>query len=121
MSKVTLKSRFPEIAAELRPRVGLAIRDGARLIEDRAKAKVPVGVDPDPHPGYLFESIHVERRGVGAYAVVAGGEHQGTMVYWGRFVEFGTVKMEPQPFLLPAAEERKEEVAALVTGVLRGL
>lgn len=116
----TLKSRLPFIAAELRPRVSAAVKAGAELVAERAKARAP---DAPPQGEGLVEAIHVERTGAGEYSVMAGDDD----VFWARFVEFGTQASEkhrataPHPFLLPAAEESKDEIAGLITVVLRSL
>lgn len=109
----TLKSRLPEIAAELRPKVSAAVKWGAERVAEDAAANLPIG-PPEIH---LAERIHVERRGGAEYAVVAGDEE----AYYGHIIEHGSSKMAPRPFLVPALEGRKENIEALVTGVLRGL
>ena len=110
----SLQSRLPAIIASLRPRVGAAVKSGAELVSERASAKAP---DRTPYGEGLVASIHTERQGPAEYAVVAGDED----VFWGAFQEFGTVKQAPQPFLIPALEESKGDIEALVTGALRGL
>lgn len=110
---VTLKSRLPEIAAELRPEVGKAVKWGAERVAEDAAARLPLG-PPEIH---LAERIHVERRGPAEYAVVAGDEE----AYYGHILEQGSVKMAPHPFLVPALEGRVGDIEALVTGVLRRL
>lgn len=110
----SLKSRLPEIVAELRPRVGAAVKSGAELVSERASAKAP---DRTPYGAGLVATIQAERRGPAEYAVVAGDED----VFYGHFIEFGTTKATAQPFLIPALEESKDDIEAIVTGVLRGL
>lgn len=107
----SLKSRIPEITAQIRPRVNAAVKEAAILIVDDAQARVPVDT------GDLFEAIHYERRAQGSYAVVAGGEG----VYYGHIVENGSVNTAARPFLVPAAEANRFNAEALVTGALRGL
>lgn len=109
----SLKSRFPEIIAELRPRVGAAVKATAEHIEKGAKDRVPIG-PPDVH---LYDDIRVERRGPAEYAVAAGREN----TFYASWVEFGTSHSSPQPFLIPAAEEGVPVAEALVTAALRGL
>lgn len=110
----TLKSRLPLIAAELRPRVSAAVRAGAGLMSERAKVRAP---DAPPLGEGLVSAIHVERQGPAEYAVVAGDDD----VFWGHFVEFGTVHSAPKPFLVPAFEESVNETVGLVQGALRRL
>ena len=100
-----LKSRFPVIIAELGPRMNAVAREGAELIAQRAKQRVPVGA-PEVH---LRDAIHVEDEKRGSYLVVAGD----TDAWYGHLVEFGTTHSAPRPFLLPSFEESTDEIAAL--------
>jgi HK97 gp10 family phage protein len=108
-----LKSRIPVIAVALQPRVDAAVHAGAEVVSTRAKVRAP---DAPPEGEGLVEAIHVEDAEEGSY-VVAGNED----VFWGHFQEFGTTKHGPHPFLIPAAEESLDDVAALVTVSLRSL
>lgn len=115
----TLKSRFPEIIAELRPRLSMAVKAGAELIAEDARANVH---DAPPMGVGLKQAIHVERKGAAEYAVVAGDDE----VVYGHMVEFGHAdrgggQVAPRPFLIPAKEQRADDVAALLTAVLRSL
>lgn len=107
----TLKSRFPEITAELRPRVSAAVKAAAEGIENGAKERVPVDT------GALRDAIHVERQGVAEYAVIAGD----SAAWYGMLVEHGTTHNPPHPFLIPAAELGREAAEGLVQAALRGL
>ena len=40
-------------------------------------------------------------------------------VYWGKFVEFGTVKMRAKPFMAPGYENGKEQATATIKEELR--
>jgi HK97 gp10 family phage protein len=68
--------------------------------------------------GALRDDIH--------HVVVSESEVQiGTNVPYGRYLEFGTAKMPPRPFLRPAAmevtQESREEIgSAAVRGILGG-
>lgn len=111
----TLRSRIPQIVAALDPRVDAAVKAGAHVIAERAKERAP---DAPPQGEGLVEAIHVEDSDQSAgYLVVAGDKEN----FHGHFLEFGTVKMGAQPFLIPAAEEGREEVAGLVSAALRKL
>lgn len=107
-----LRSRLPAIIATIPVGVDGATEESAELIVDRAKARVSVGT------GGLRDAIHVEREGVAEYEVVAGDEGD---VFYGHMVEHGTRHSAPRPFLIPAAEETKNEAVMLVTIVLKGL
>jgi HK97 gp10 family phage protein len=69
--------------------------------------------------GRLRDSIRAQKPVIsesGAEAwVIAGGEQ----APYARYQEFGTVKMRAHPFMRPAAEESREDVAALVAAAVR--
>lgn len=118
----TLKSRFPQIIAGLDPRVNAAVKAGAELVAARAKARVP---DAPPIGQGLVEAIHVESTETawagagteGGQLVIAGDREH----FYGHMIEFGTSKMAPRPFLIPALEESKGEVISLASAALKGL
>ena len=56
-TNVTYKSRIPQIAVELHPKVKAALTVGAEGIADNARGKVPVAT------GHLRDAIHVEDDG----------------------------------------------------------
>ena len=105
------KNEFPKIVASLAPKVGGAVHAGAKVIEARAKATVPVD------EGDLRDAIHTERDGRMGARVVAGN----ASVFYGHLVEHGGAHSAAQPFLVPAVESSKAEVVALVNAALRSL
>ena len=107
----TLTSRFPFIAAELRPRVSAAIKEGAEDVATGAKERVPV------QTGALRDAIYVKRGGPAQYEVYAGDEN----AFYGHMVERGTKYATARPFLVPAADDEQELIVAAVSLVLRGL
>lgn len=112
---VILRSRIPQIIAEMEPKTGLAVGAGARLIRDAAKENLVE--DGTIRTGNLRDSIHVTRRGTTA-RVIAGNKD----VFYGHLVERGTATGSPaQPFMVPAAEEMKDEVVELIAATLRTL
>ena len=111
----TLKSRLPGIIAELQPRVSRAVRQGAEEISETAQRNLIAG--GHNRTGDLLGAIHVERVGPAEYSVVAGDGD----VFWGHFLENGTDVAPPYPFLMPAAEEHREDIADKVQTVLRTL
>lgn len=109
----TLESRLPMIAAELRPRIGAAIKAGAEAIADEARARVPVS-DTAPH---IRDRIASRRTGPAEYRVSAGdGE-----LFYGYFLERGTQYIAPQPFLEPALDEERDAIDAGITAILQHL
>jgi HK97 gp10 family phage protein len=105
-----LKNRFPQIIASLNPKVNAALRVGAEVVEQAAKERVPV------QSGDLRDAIHVEDGDDGVYVVAGGGD-----VFYGHMVEFGTSHTSPRPFMVPAVEENRDTVAAVVAVALRTL
>lgn len=83
-----------------------AVRASAKPIVQEARRLVPTS------SGNLRKSIGVTmgriRNGVLTAKISprTGGKHDG---FYGRFVEIGTAKMSPKPFLRPAFERKGEE------------
>lgn len=113
---VTLKSRLPEIAAELRPKVGKAVKVGAEVVAEDAQGRVNIG----PPPVHIFDMIQVKRREAAGYEVqVTATDPKGFPYPF--VVEFGSKDQPAHPFLIPALEAQADNVTYLVTGALRGL
>lgn len=111
----TLKSRLPEIAAELRPKVSATVKKGAQLVAADAEARVPVG-PPDVH---LRDNFHVTRLGPAEYEVSVGDRDGGP--FYAHMVEFGTTHSAPRPFLIPALEARQATIEYMVRQALMSL
>lgn len=111
MSKVVLKSRFPQIVAELNPRMDIATKTTAEAIAEDAKSRAPALT------GALRDAIHVERSKLAEYRVVAGN----TEVFYGHMVEHGTSHSPPHPFLVPAAEAQRPALESAARAALQGL
>ena len=108
-----INNRVPAIVASLDPRCREAAKKGAEIIARDAASRAP---DAPPHGTGLAEAIHTEEDEDGIW-VVAGDEQ----VFWGHYVEYGTVYQAAQPFLNPAADANREKVIALVAASLKGL
>ena len=116
MAKVSLKSRLPEIAAELRPRVGAAVKASAEVVAEDAQSRVVIG----PPTEHIYDNIKTVRREAAGYEVqVDATDPKGVEYPW--VVEFGGKTQAPHPFLIPALEANKENAIALVTGAVRGV
>lgn len=113
---VTLESRLPAVAAELRPRVSKAVRVAAEVIAEDAERRVHVG----PPPVHIIDSIRVRRYEAAGYLVeVTATDPKGFPYPF--VVEFGGADQPAHPFLIPALEANKDNAVYLVTGALRGL
>jgi HK97 gp10 family phage protein len=82
---------LPQLKGELRDHASAAIRKAAFDIEAGAKVRAPY------RTGFLRNSIQATMTGV-LSAVVAVGAH------YGIYLEYGTYKMAPRPYLTPAVE-----------------
>lgn len=118
----TLKSRLPQIAASLRPRVSAGVKVGAGRVAAAAEERAPEleAATSERDPGELRDSIKVVRRAGAAYTVqVTAQDDHG--LYWGWFQEFGRVGQAAQPFLVPALEAERDAVTADVAASLHEL
>lgn len=104
-------SEFFSLAAQLTRASGQigaaaagAVRSAARDIEARAKAQAPVGPTGD-----LRDSISTTLTGDGRFAAIDA--EIGPSVDYAPFVEYGTSRMGPQPFMGPAFEARQPGLA----------
>lgn len=106
---VTLTNKLPEIQLRLNSEeFNLVLAAATETVAEAARANAPV------ETGALRESIEVkpipDTNDVGVF-----------MAWYGPFVEHGTVNAPPRPFLVPAAESRKEAVAETVAIWVRSL
>jgi len=107
---IRYQSRFPGIIGSLTLREAIVEKETAEEILEDAKQRAPVWEgepyfdDYGHHPGILRDSLYLDQ--------VEGGWTVATDVHYAPFVEFGTVNMDAQPFLIPAAEEHRESFIA---------
>ena len=100
---------------EIFQRVQQVLQNGAVRLAERAREIVPV------RTGHLLASIRAELgEDVEAEAAFSPIQVIADTPY-ASFVEFGTSKMEAQPFLRPAAEETEPEVLEEVENILSEL
>ena len=92
-------------------RLEAAVQKAAMVAAERcaetARSLVPVD------SGELRESIRAGRQGKGA-AVIAAAPHAA-------MVEYGTSRMAPQPYLVPAARQEEEAFAKEMCAAARGV
>jgi HK97 gp10 family phage protein len=105
VARVTLTSRFPEIARALPGGAARETHAAAERVADSMRRRVPV------RTGAHRDSIRVQRGGLGDDAVA-----RVVMLDTWPFLEFGTVDTAARPFVYPATEA---EQARLVGGVRR--
>lgn len=86
------KGHYEEVRARSEARTLAALERAAFAIEARAKLRAPV------RTGNLRASLRAVRVADLAWRV-------GTHVHYAPFVELGTRKMAPRPYLIPAFEE----------------
>lgn len=112
MTVRVISNRLPDMAAGMADRAQAIIDRTAYRIEARAKATVVYKT------GTLRRSIHtltpttaglVNPAPAGVSVPLGhlpkkGQAFVGVGVYYGKFIEFGTSKMGPRPFLIPALE-----------------
>lgn len=102
MEFIVVFNRIPALIAFVESESRRAVKSSADRIAEKARNYAPVDT------GALRGSIE-------AVSTVAGKEAEVRVgAEYGRFVEFGTYKMEAQPFLSPAVAEEKEAFFAAV-------
>jgi HK97 gp10 family phage protein len=112
-----LLSFEPKLAKKI---VRTALRDGAKLILEAAKANVPVAT------GALRDSLKVRamrkrRFTYGIMVATAAGWFKGEQFY-GAFVEFGTSRLAARPFVRPAFDSEKDAAEkTIVDGIRQGI
>ena len=87
-----------------------AVQKACFLVEAEAKHKAPVDT------GRLRASIRTEVERI-AKDVVEG--KIGTNVEYSRYVELGTSRQSPQPYLRPALRNNFTEIVAIIQGAVR--
>lgn len=87
---------------------------GARVIANEAKARVPVA-SGNVKKNIRTANLKPYKTGLQqtAVGVRVKGKTEESAFYW-TFLEFGTAKMAPKPFIRPAFEAKKEEAATKI-------
>ena len=89
-----------------------ALKEAGAVMKEAIQNEAPV------RTGKLKESITVSgvktKDGV-KYVEVGPGKD----VYWGKFIEFGTVKLRAKPFMAPGYENAKERILSAIKEELR--
>lgn len=95
---------LPDLPDAVRERLALGLAKIAKDIEADAKSRAPV------RTGALKNSIQERRVRQLAREINVG-------VDYGAFVEFGTVRMAPRPYLTPAVEAKRATFERLLAAV----
>lgn len=97
----SFRGTLEQASAKVEGLAGQVVRKTAADIQAEAKSRAPVDI------GTLRDSIHAKQDGALAATVSPS-------VNYGVYVEMGTSRMGPQPYLFPALEAKTEPfVAAL--------
>jgi len=108
-----LEDKLSNLEEKLTKALAEALEEVSEKIRDDAKGFVPVDT------GSLRKSIRVERKGSLEVSIIAGGggvinPRTGREVNYAGYVEFGTSRMSPQPYMQPALEKNRDEVLRIV-------
>lgn len=99
-----LAKAFREAGKEILSLTEIGLESACLFVEGDAKKRAPVDT------GMLRNSISHRVRKEGLKAI---GE-VGTATEYAVPIEFGTAKMEPQPFLTPSVEENKQTITDII-------
>jgi HK97 gp10 family phage protein len=110
MSTVTIKSYRKEREKEIIDGLQKGLEKAGLIVE--RQAKINVTQSPPKHPqvqtGRLRASI--------THNVSPGEVEIGSNVVYSKYLEFGTSKMSPHPFLFPAVELKKPQIIEALKG-----
>ena len=108
-----LEDKLSNLDEKLKRALEEALEEIAEKIRDDAKDLAPVDT------GSLRKSIRVEKEGELQVSVIAGDSgvinpRTGREVDYAGFVEFGTSRMSPQPYMQPALKKNRDEILNIV-------
>jgi HK97 gp10 family phage protein len=131
----TFIDRMGPMTEAIKRAVQRGIEDGARLMESGAKKRVQrgsktgeiyekynprrthtasaPGESPATDTGFLASNITIESKELEAW-IIAKAKYSA-------WLEFGTSKIKPRPFMFPAYEENKRNVQKMVEVHVRGV
>ena len=105
-----VKFDIDRLVKELNENIEKILDDAAQKALDEALSKVPV------RTGLLKSSIFLKKINEKTFELSAGGgkyKERGKP-YYAPFVEFGTRKMAPRPYMLPAWEQAKKIIESCI-------
>lgn len=93
-----------------------ALMEGARIVQEAAKRRVPV------RTGKLRDNIKIgdiRENAKGLKSIVVGpGKGDISTAFYGKFIEYGTLKKPAKPFLRPAFDESRDFVGRKMEEVI---
>ena len=106
---VTVTSHRQEIEGKLLGDIQKSLEKIGLTVERQAKINVSQSSGhPKVQTGRLRSSI--------THEVEQGQVSIGTNVYYGKYLEFGTSKMPPYPWLFPSVESNRQNIINLLKG-----
>lgn len=105
-----VKSYVDEVIEYYDNEIERAVQEACYIVEADAKHYAPVDT------GRLRASIRTEVERISKY-VVEG--KIGTNVEYSRYVELGTSRQSPQPYLRPALRNNFSKIVAIIQGAVR--
>jgi HK97 gp10 family phage protein len=103
MTSVTVKSHRIEVEGKLNSNLQKSFEKVGLIVERQAKINVSQSTGhPRVQTGRLRGSI--------TYNVNDKDVEIGSNVYYSKYLEFGTSKMPPYPWLFPAVESKRQEI-----------
>ncbi len=108
MSSIIVKSHRQEVEGKITQDLQSALEKVGAIVERQAKINTTEPPSPQRRTGRLASSI--------IHVVEEGQVEIGTNVEYGKYLELGTSRMPPYPWLFPAVELKKPEIIATLKG-----
>jgi len=109
-------NRLQQIGANVSRLENKALKDAAEPVLEDAKVNAPI------RTGKLKEGLKIsgiKNRDGTKYVLVGIDKSDSSKIFYGKFIEFGTSKMSPRPFLEPAYEKNKKEILERIKSTLK--
>ncbi|UQD53305.1 hypothetical protein C0971_15705 [Bacillus methanolicus] len=113
---VELQKRLNELGQKGKKVESRAIQSGAKILADTIKKEVPVSDIDHLHIRDDIQVTRTKRKDGVAFADVGPGKET---AWRAKFLEFGTVKMPPNPFMSRAEKKSQNEVLAAIKQEIR--
>jgi HK97 gp10 family phage protein len=111
-----IQNRLKELGNKAKRVENKAILEGANIVADRMRKEVPVSNIDHLHIRDDIQVSKVKRKGGIPSAEVGPGE---STAWRAKFLEFGTVKMSPNPFISRSAKLTREQVKTAISSELK--